>query len=292
MNIQKSLKYLIGQSEDSGFFNEVTALDKQLDSFFDINRDESKVLNQSSDVYAGLTMEALSTSYLDYYKVLNDLGAQKSLLDVGSGYCRGTFLANELGFKCQSIELDEHRASFAKKRYPNQVFIQNILKKEIFVSDAYFLYIPWSSISNEVLRFIYEKNIECILYVIESHGDFISNMNLYKNFHLVEDSLTTSNKRHLNKIFKYKFKPSNEFQSIRADDYKKSESFPLWFLKYAHNVKSLYIDTNSVDGKKLKWSSPLVGSYCCYYNGRRSLYLKAKSRYLQYHFDTIIGVEV
>ena len=291
MNIQENLEYLMGQSENSGFFNKVTALDAQLDSYFDIDSDESKVLSQSSDVYAGLRMEALSTSYLDYYKILKDLGVQNSLLDIGSGYCRGTFLANELGFKCHSIELDKHRASFAKKRYPNQVFIQNILEKEIFISDAYFLYIPWSSLSNEVLRFIYEKNIECILYIIESHGDFINNMNLYKNFHLVEHSLTTSSKRHLNKIYKYKFAPSNEFQSIGASDYKESESFPLWFLKYAHKMKSIYIDTKSIDGKNNKWSSSLVDSYCCYYNESPSLFLKTKSRYLQYHFDTIVGVE-
>ena len=289
MNVQKKLEYLMGQSENSGFFNDVIDLNTELDSYFNIDSNESKVQNHSDEVYAGLKMEALSTSYLDYYKIFKNLGVQKTLLDIGSGYCRGTFLANELGFNCQSIELEEYRASFAKKRYPKQVFIQNILEKEIPVSDAYFLYIPWSSLSNEVLRFIYETNVECILYIIESHGDFIDNMKLYRDFHLQEDSLTTSSKRHLNRIYKYKFKPTSKFKSIKINDYKESDSFTLWFLKFSHKIKFINVETKSTNGKSFKWSSSLIGSYCCYYADSPSIFLKAKSRYLQCHFDTIIG---
>lgn len=286
MQVEDKLKKLLGQREIFGFFYLVQALDKELDDYFKIVSKEALVDCSKDELYANIDMRALSTSYLDYYQVLNDLGSNKTLMDLGAGYCRGTFLASIINKECISIEIDKNRSFAAKIKYPNRVLNLDLKLNELPKADAYFIYLPWGDVTNNILRSIYEVNKSCTLYVIESHGDFIENLSLYKEF-VVEEHFNTSSKRHDSKIYKYRFIPSETFGLIEIGDYINLKDIPYWLIKFQKEIKSLEIKTQTVDNKIVHWPVDLKNSYACKYNGKSSIYFNSKCRYLQYQYDSI-----
>lgn len=286
MLIEEKIIKLLGQREISGFFNLVEKNNIELDEYFKIYPNEKHVNDQQEEVYAGLDMRALSTSYLDYYQILNNLAQNKLLVDLGAGYCRGTFLALAINRQCISVEIDEYRISFAKKVHSDHVIKLDLKTNPIPRGDGYFLYLPWGSITNSILRSIYERNETCLLYIIESHGDFIQNLNLYKEFNL-EDTLCASSKRHDDKIYIYRFNPSDFYRSIEAEDFKEENKIHYWLIKFENKIQTLEIESKAIDGKVINWSVDPKNSYACVYNNQTSIYFPERSRYIQYQFDSI-----
>lgn len=292
MNIEKMINELLGQREIFGFFNRVQELDNKLDEYFGIELKEDCIQSCDDNLYAGLEMGALSTSYLDYYQVLKNLELNSTLLDIGSGYCRGTFLAKELGYDCLSLEVDKSRSSFAKAKYPKDV-LQIDLREEIIPKvDSYFIYLPWGELTNSLLKTIYERNVSCYLYVIESHGDFVENLNLYKEFKSCSDIMEVSSRRHKNYIYKYEFIPSNLYTNTELSSFKDQELIPYWILKYQDQINRIKISSKTLDQKLREWVVDFKLSYACIYNSKESIYLPTASRYLQYQDDTIIDISL
>lgn len=287
--IEEKIKRILGQREIFGFFNLVHELDKELDGYFNIISKEDLVDSSKEDLYANVDMRALSTSYVDYYQIFCDLGFDKTLVDLGAGYCRGTLLAGILNRNCLSVEIDKNRSLLAKQVHPTKVLNWDLGKKDIPKADAYFIYLPWGGVTNNILRSIYKENRSCLIYIIESHGDFIENLSLYKEFK-VESHLVASSKRHDTKIYKYRFTPSKTYSLIQMEDYKNKNEFPYWLLKFENKVKALQINSKTFENKIVTWKVDLKKSYACIYNKEPSIYFSSKSRYLQYQFDSITKI--
>lgn len=289
MDIENKIIELQGQREIFGFFNLVSQLDRQIDAYFDITSKEEFIESKEEGLYAGIEMEALSTSYIDYYQVLMDINEGETLIDVGAGYCRGSFLGSVINRKCVSIEIDKNRSMLAKERFSDSVLQIDIMKRALPNGNIYFLYLPWGYLTNKILKTIYERNSKCILYIIESHGDFIENLSIYEEFHLLECNLNVSSKRYKDKIYKYEFKPSDKFKKTTRESFKIKGMVPYWLIKYFEEVKTIEISSTNLKGNTRKWNASFLNSYACYYNKKISLFLPSCSRYLQYQFDTIIA---
>lgn len=201
--ISKNDRNLIGKGSDINLAAQVVALDKRLDVELGLDTREVSKENSCEFQYHGLAVEALQTSYLDYLQIFEKIGKTANMIDVGAGHCRGTLLAEKLGYKCTSIEIVKDRIVAAKKCAKNK---EHIIQADITdtdfklpIADYYFLYLPHGKVLYQTLKKIKEisQNKKVSLIVIESHGNVIDYLKIQKNWLILKDAkLQTSTTRH------------------------------------------------------------------------------------------------
>lgn len=164
--------------------SEVQKLDNELDHFFGI---EHKTISADNlELYPDISSTALSTSYLDYFRILSRLPKNAVLVDLGAGYCRGTLLATFLKTaRCISIELSSHRVDIAKKalarhaRDTSDIIRSDLRDISIPTADYYYLYFPLGRVLCSIIRKLLlmqsTKNFKIV--VCEAHGDTIDFFN-------------------------------------------------------------------------------------------------------------------
>lgn len=201
--------------------------DQELDSIFGIVF--KKLDSTVQELYPELDAAALSTSYLDYYRLLSYLGRDQVLVDLGAGYCRGTLLAEYMGLaKCLSLELSEDRIESAKAACIkidgdlSWIRLADLATFSLPIGDLYYLYFPLNRV---FLRLIKElQNINAKVAVCESHGDVIPFMDQlkFKNKQLLYQ---TASSRHDSHVYLYQLEAE-----LHEINYR--ESLVRWWLQH------------------------------------------------------------
>ena len=176
---------------------------------------ESKLNGANPDIYARLEQEALSTPFADYYQILLDLEASKTLVDLGAGYCKATLLSQALGMAkdCISLEISPERVGYAQELLKKlgvssqSAKVFDLLKEPIPIVDAYFLYLPLGPLVFRPIQEVLEKGHQCAFYVVESHGDLLDFFHALPKWFTFEKTLPGQAKRHKEGIHKFRFHP-------------------------------------------------------------------------------------
>jgi SAM-dependent methyltransferase len=193
---------LIGSND----FDQVVALDQQLDKQFglDIAKVEDSISNLNPQFYQGLSAEALNTSYLDYYQLLQFIPKGSIFVDVGSGYSRGSFIAQKLERDYVGLEYIQERVEVANKNLTHNMVRQcDVIKEELPIGDYYFLYLPHGPVLYQSLKKIQQiaRTRQVRLLVIESHGDVVEYLKQQSWLKPIETGMKTSLPRHNRKIY-------------------------------------------------------------------------------------------
>ncbi|WP_372655391.1 class I SAM-dependent methyltransferase, partial [Halobacteriovorax sp.] len=208
MDIQKKINLFKDQlllARDPAQFNEICS------SFFNYNYTsvEEKLTNSSADpqLYLNeqLREEALNTSWYDYYQLIKY--SKNQVLDVGSGYSKGTLLALTLGYKnFYSVEFVPERIQWAKIKAQELdldtsfFFSGDALNIDFSKYEIFLVYQPTGRFLTRFLNSLTQfENKE--IWAIESHGDLIHRLDL--DSRLIDKSalLELSAKRHDNTIY-------------------------------------------------------------------------------------------
>ena len=187
------------------------------DFFFESLEDEHKAIHHDSEFsYTDIEINALSTPYTDYYRILNDLNPGEPLVDIGSGYGRGTFLSNLLNLnECISIELSEKRVYFAQTQMNRLNYNRgghqclDISCEPIPFASSYYLYFPRCFALYKFLLFLRMSVVGAKVYVSESHGDIIQFLS-YLSFLRLDSKIECTLPRHNKYIHKYEVVRSEE----------------------------------------------------------------------------------
>lgn len=185
----------------------VQTLDKSLDAFFKLPPEDC-VDDSNPYLYGQLGLAALQTSYLDYQTILNELEPHETLVDLGAGYGRGTFLAHAQNRKCISIELSSQRYEIARSRGvelgidPRLFICADLSSHPLPMAEAYYLYFPNNSVLLEILSKLYLLNPRRAirLFVTESHGDLLPTIEMFKGVFKLVKTFPTSLPRHHSQI--------------------------------------------------------------------------------------------
>lgn len=207
---------LIGHPFDSEVVEKVIEFDGKLDKAFGLNisaveqtiPSDGQVHHQAH--YPGLDASALQTSYLDFYQIFNSLPKDVVLVDVGSGYSRGTLLAQFLKRKCISIEVLEQRVKATQELLQNKsdIIAADVTSDDFTmpVGDYYFLYLPHGAVLYQSLKKIQKiaRTRKVHLIVIESHGNVVEYLDAQSHWLVKKDlKLKTSVPRHDPHIYFY-----------------------------------------------------------------------------------------
>lgn len=158
---------------------EVLFLDELLDKQFGIEHIDLQ--GAPEELYGDLSKAALSTCYVDYWKVLTALAPHQTLVDLGAGYARGTLLSSFLNLrKCKSIELAKKRLTAAfhylrdsENKY--DLVLDSIENYQADSDDVFYVYMPLNKTLLKTLRNILLACSPAVVdfVVCESHGDLI-----------------------------------------------------------------------------------------------------------------------
>lgn len=295
MILSKEILKYIGQGENPDLSLLTSQNDKLLDEKFGIayQSGEKEITSDDEPIYKGHLQEALLTSYLDYHQIFKDMNQGETLIDLGAGYCRGSLLASDNTYKinCISIEIAKSRAQYAVNYLKGKNIIISDLRNKDFklpACDAMFIYIPTGDILNKILtKFIDSGTEGSILYVIESHGDFIDNLRFYQDMLVeIESPMKTSIQRHDSKIYKFRLtnllRVKKKMESIQMIDYTEKILLPYWLLKYSKKDTSVKIKSKVAGSSTPRiWQANLKNAGLIRYNGEYGLQLEYPSRILQ-----------
>jgi hypothetical protein len=293
MYIPEKIKQYVGQGENPDLSFLVSQFDQKLDQEFGITYEvQEKLINATGEeLYRDHNHEALLTSYLDYHQIFLDMGPNKTLIDLGAGYCRGSLLALDPQYKvrCLSYELAKSRIEGALK-HSHDIFNQDITDENFVLPkcEALFLYMPTGKILNSILKKIIKSTLEnCVLYVIESHGDFVDNLRFYSDFLVEMDSeLKVSTQRHASKIYKFKLTnldlAKNMLTTVKRNDFSNLALLPYWILSYSHFDIKCRVQSKVIGQEEPRfWEASLKNATLIRYNGEFSLQLQKPFRILQ-----------
>lgn len=188
---------------------EVLKFDQNLDEFFNLNiiDTESKINTKAQGAYAGIDSRALLTSYLDYFEIFKRIPKSEVLIDLGAGYCRGTFLSKSLGMcRCVSVEFIKERARYAFECFgPDLVYICDLKTISLPQSRYFYLYFPKGDVMNHLLRQIIHRShhISIDLFVCESHGDVLDYIDSLGGERIEEFKMSLP--RHYENMVRYRF---------------------------------------------------------------------------------------
>lgn len=237
MNILKTL-------EDSLAVNSletILQINKNLDHYFNIT--PKKFESNNPELYCDLELEALSTSYTDYYQVLKDIGSHEKIIDLGAGLGRGSLLSAALNLPvCISLELVDERIGALQKALIKMEREELGIKFDLALeslpeSENFYLYFPVGKTFYHILRQLLQRHVR--LYVCEAHGDTLDFLSLYKDSLKQISSIKLKMPRHHNYIEVY------ETSALKTQDFGVAD-FAYWFLNHFDSEKIL----------KAKWFSP------------------------------------
>ncbi|GEM_PF-6318349 len=245
------------------------------DEFFEYNYssvEESLVDNAAPiELYLSeaLKEEALNTSWYDYYQLMKY--TNNKVLDVGSGYSKGTLLSLTLGYgNIYSVEFVPERIQWAITKALELNLDTSYFKYADALSidhsefDIFLIYQPTgkflTSLLNKLTIFD-DKEI----WAIESHGDLIYRLSLDTRLIHKKQILSLSSKRHDNSIYSFKTQcndltPLLEFEkSLYSKEYLEYSDFNSIFGKFSWimSTKNAFVDyidgvaTLEVNGKRI-----------------------------------------
>lgn len=227
-------------------YQEVIKADQKWDAFFMLPS-QNLITQAEPHLYPDIELEALQTSYNDYFQIIQDLSSGSILCDLGAGHGRGSFLAHNLKFNnVYSIELSMERIHSAwqsceKLGIAKDYFIQaDILETDLSRFDAFYLYFPKTPQFLSFFKKLKAYNREFTFYVTESHGDmipFLNNLSFLTEVGEFDCSLP----RHKDKIKKYKFSPYWKDSFINELLERWGDEFYLTY-KYQHQILNEEVD--------------------------------------------------
>lgn len=248
---------------------DVLKFDQELDEYFGINGSfiENEIDDSREGSYQGIDSRALSTSYIDYFQILERIPKDQTLIDIGAGYCRGSFLANELDFaSCISIEFVEKRAKKALDHLGNNtILVLDLLNSKLPRANHYYLYFPKGEVLDHVIRQLieYANTEEISLFVCESHGDVLEYLDAI-GFERVEE-FETSLPRHYDKIVNYKV--------LSCEDVTWKNNLPLWMI--FNQDKNFVIDYfDKIKNEATEWIIPVKDCEWIIYNNEPAIQTK------------------
>ncbi|PIK16175.1 hypothetical protein [Halobacteriovorax sp. JY17] len=225
-----------------------------------------------SNLYLSETLreEALNTSWYDYF-LLIQLSLKKGIriIDIGSGYSKGSLLSLVLGFThFLSVELVPERIEWAINKAhelglcTESFIIADILEIDLRSYDALFLYQPTGEFLTSFLNKV-SKNSSQMIWAIESHGDLIPRLDLDSRLFNKEVLTTFSSMRHDSNLYSYKIKnsPLTELLSFES----------LLYQKKFIEIKAY----NKIYGN-YTWVSRTKGAFIDFINGLATLEIKGQ----------------
>lgn len=281
MDIERKLnkfKDQILKVKDPNIFNKIC------NEFFqyDYESIENKLTTSQADPQLYLTEtlreEALNTSWYDYYQLITC--SRKKVLDVGSGYSKGTLLALTLGYNhFHSVEFVKERVQWAidKAKELNldiSLFqCANALSIDLSSYDNFLIYQPTGRLLSEFInKLSVNENKE--VWAIESHGDLIFRLEGDPRLINKEPLLTLSSKRHDQIVYSFKTKNSPLTPILKFENCLYSE-------KYIE-----VSDYNSIYGS-FKWITSTKNAVIDYINGNATLEINKKRIVLKKELDSL-----
>lgn len=169
-----------------------------------------------------LSMTALNTSFADWYVLLKHLNQDETLIDLGSGYSKGSILSaiyEDLA-NVESYEYIMERVNSSKEALRTLALSDKTIHHQNLLThfpegNNYFMYLPASIFTEKILLQILE--IACRqrikLYAVESHGDFINLLKSKKWLNLKE-KLSLKTPRHDPSIYIFNSLDTSECHCI------------------------------------------------------------------------------
>ncbi|WP_034729817.1 hypothetical protein [Bacteriovorax sp. BSW11_IV] len=189
--------------------------------------------NHLKDSYTDneLSMNALNTSFADWYVLLKHINHDETLIDLGSGYSKGSILSAlyENVANVESYEYILERVNSSKKALRSLELSDKTIHHQNLLTNFpegknYFMYLPASVFTEKMLTHLFEiacKHQIC-LYAVESHGDFINLLKSKKWLNLKE-KLSLKTPRHDPSIYIFNSLDPKECLSILKETHNKNE---------------------------------------------------------------------
>jgi hypothetical protein len=245
----------------------------------DFNKIEQAVPDHEG-LYKGLKSEALQTSYLDYYQILQKIPSGSSFVDIGAGYNRASFVNHwcDFGHDCIGLEVVKERIVHAqsigeKFGINSKHFVHFDLygSHELPKADFYFIYMPTGVLLDQIFVKLSGHKHSFQLIVIESHGDLIPTMEHYSDWFKCEFKIPLSQKRHDPFIYFYQSRISMK------NDYRPLEDFIYWVVgkRFNSDYELVIMDQDIGAETPHYWTASLLDS-SFYWKGN---YLMIESKY-------------
>lgn len=176
----------------------------------------------------GLTSaDALYTDYRDFASLYDSLIESKinSFCDLGSGIGRSKLLFDhwEAPFQSYALEFVKERHDEGLRvhqslalQFPEGFINANLKEEAPPLCDAYFIYLPVGDVLFATLKNILHQHREksALFYVIESHGDLISYLEMALPNLIKREEIPLTGKRHSTSMHVYSLPPTKNFLSL------------------------------------------------------------------------------
>lgn len=186
--------------------------ESKISALFNFYPPKEEVQSNQGQFYQGLAQEALSTQFMDYYKVYERI--EGDLIDYGSGYSKGTLLFESLAQKhCYSYEYLEQRVLYTSnlcerlKLDKSYIYKSDLLTSDIPIGDNYFIYLPLGDVFFRLIQKLVHLNHRAHFFIIESHGDFIDYIESLNKWFYLKEVIPSESNRHHSGIYHYEFIP-------------------------------------------------------------------------------------
>lgn len=180
---------------------------------FDYKEIESQNSHLDDSLYPHLGPAALYTSFADYHQLLSSLPKTvKHIVDLGAGVGRIAPIWKNLvpDGEVTLIELVEsrHKASVQMIKNLNlgsvNAFQKDLLNFDLPSADAYFIYLPVSSVLERMIDEISLKGEVCYVVAIESHGNLYERFESWEGLELIDQKELYSQRHNpFGHIYKY-----------------------------------------------------------------------------------------
>lgn len=258
---------------------DVIKVDNILDQFFygDLNAAHNSITHSSPSLYSTLSIEAFSTSYIDYYNLLKLIPSNETLIDLGAGYSRGSFISSFVGnSNCYGIEMSYERVEFTNKRlehfsFSNTTVCADLENINIPKAYAYYLYFPRNKAFYNILKQLISKNHpkDFYIFVCESHGDvipFLRSLDHFKEVFHVD----TMMERHFDKIVQFKINRVKRKNCFKTN-------FINWHFEHMNDTDIVLLveDRQLLLNRNVKYLIQITDSEISFYNN--SYFIEVKS---------------
>ena len=200
-------------------------LNSDLDQFFGVI--DIKVSSDNQDEYPELSNDALNTSYVDYFQILNRIPIGEELIDLGAGIGRGSLLSAFMNLtRVHSLEINPSRVAATQKAlsyFEQEANIStfDLGTQTIPQSSNYYLYFPTGRVFYKIFRELLTSKTK--VFVCEAHGDTREFIALYLNYISLIDEIELIMPRHHPYVESYQSLGLFELNSSPLD-------LPSWFL--------------------------------------------------------------
>lgn len=289
----KLQEYINSESKCLYNFEDYEQRENELDQLIGLRNREYETLGKFPNEKESYTdneinMCALNTSYADWFLLLSRLSPSHPLVDLGSGYSKGSIISSLYPQLCkvESFEyikerVDSTRESLKENNLESNHIHHCDLRDFFPKAKRYFLYLPTGELVHSILRRIEKlaKSEEIEIYAIESHGDLI---NFIAKESWLDQQVFTKIKtpRHDNNIYLFKSKnvdTTNEGINEREKhlaqifDQIKSQEVQIPPYQYFYDFKNSAQDFDQIlfQDERGEWIGDLKGAQLCLLDNKR-----------------------